>query len=92
MPQLADWARRDAVPSGEEIDAVRRLLRANDEALAALDDNDRAAVEAAISTMRKQRAMLGATFPFELHQIVAQPAPALFPAIEAASRAAQAHG
>jgi len=92
LPQLADWARRDAVPSDEEIDAVRRLLRANDEALAALDDNDRAAVEAAISTMRKQRAMLDATFPFELHQIVAQPAPALFPAIEAASRAAQAHG
>lgn len=58
LPQLAEWARRDAVPSQEEIGAVRRLLRANDEALAALADNDRAAVEEAISTMRKQRAAL----------------------------------
>jgi hypothetical protein len=42
--------------------------------------------------MRKQRAMLDATFPVELHQLVAQPVPALFPAIEAAGWAAQAHG
>ncbi len=92
LPQLADWARRDAAPSEEEIDAVRRLLRANDEALAALDDDDRAAVEAAIITIRKQRAMLGITFPVELRGIVAQPTPALFPSIEAAAQAAQAHG
>ncbi|MGH8300445.1 MAG: transposase, partial [Steroidobacteraceae bacterium] len=92
LPQLADWARRDAAPSEEEIDAVRRLLRANDEAFAALDDDDRAAVEAAIITIRKQRAMLGITFPVELRGIVAQPTPALFPSIEAAAQAAQAHG
>ncbi len=42
--------------------------------------------------MRKQRATLGATFPVELRGIVAQPTPELFPRIEAAARAAQAHG
>lgn len=92
LPQLADWARRDAGPSEEEIEAVRRLLRANDEALRALDDDDRAAVEQAISTMRKQRATLQTTFPVELRGIVAQPTPALFPTIEADGRRAKAHG
>ncbi|MDQ2727666.1 MAG: site-specific integrase [Actinomycetota bacterium] len=90
LPQLAEWARRDAAPSEEEIDAVRRLLRANDEALAALDDNDRAAIEDAISTIRKQRAALGVTFPVELRGIVAQPKPALFPTIEADARPSHA--
>jgi len=92
LPQLADWARRDAAPSDEEIDAVRRLLRANDEALAALDDDDRGAVEEAISTIRKQRAALGTTFPVELRGIVGQPTPALFPTIEADSAPGRAHG
>lgn len=92
LPQLAEWARRDAVPSQEEIGAVRRLLRANDEALAALADNDRAAVEEAISTMRKQRAALNTTFPVELRGIVSQPNPALFPTIETADPAIPAHG
>ncbi len=92
LPQLADWARRNAAPSDEEIDAVRRLLRANDEALAALDDDDRAAVDAAISTIRKQRATLQTTFPVSLRGIVAQPTPSLFPTIEADGRPASAHG
>lgn len=92
VPQLAEWARREAAPSVEEIDAVRRVVRANDEAVAALDDDDRAAVEAAIVTMRKQRAALGTTFPVELRGIVAQPAPALFPTVEADARAGDAYG
>lgn len=92
LPALADWARRDAAPSEEEIEAVRRLLRANDEALAALDDDDCAAVEHAISTMRKQRATLQTTFPVELRGIVAQPAPALFPTIEADTQVGSARG
>jgi len=92
LPQLADWARRDAVPSDGEIDAVRRLLRANDEALASLDDDDRAAVNTATSTIRKQRATLQTTFPVALRGIVAQSTPALFPTIEADGRPAINHG
>ncbi len=92
LPQLAEWARRDAAPSDEEIDAVRRLVRANDEVLAGLDDDDRRAVEAAIATIRKSRAQLGVTFPVELRGLVRQPTPSLFPTIERAARQDAARG
>ena len=93
VPQLADWARRDAAPSVEEIDAVRRLVRANDEAVAALDEQDRHAVEEAIAAVRKDRVTLGLTFPVELRGIVRQPAPSMFPTIEAdAARRSGTHG
>ena len=70
IPALADWARRDAAPSEEEIDAVRRLLQANDEVINGLDEDDRAAVETAITTIRTQRAQLAVSFPAELAGVV----------------------
>ena len=92
VPALAEWARRDAAPSQEEIDAVRRLLRSNDETLAALDDDDRAAVEKAIATIRTQRANLDATFPVELRALTRQREPVFFPTIERAVRHQGDHG
>lgn len=92
VPALAEWARRDAAPSQEEIDAVRRLLRSNDETLAALDDDDRAAVEKAIATIRTQRANLAATFPVELRALTRQREPVFFPTIERAVRHQGDHG
>jgi integrase len=86
LPQLADWARRDAAPSEEEIEAVRRLIRANDQTLAELDDADRHAVETAIDTIRQHRTGLAATFPVELRGVVRQSGPTLFPTIEQAAR------
>jgi integrase len=86
VPALADWARRDALPSEAEIDAVRRLVRANDQALDVLDEADRAAIDEAMAVMRRHRASLDASFPVELRGLVRQPTPALFPAIEAESR------
>lgn len=86
IPALADWARRDAAPSDAEIDAVRRLLRANDEVLTGLDDTDRTAVEAAIATIRSQRSQLAVTFPTELAGVVRQHQPVFFPTIERAVR------
>ncbi len=86
VPQLAEWARREATPSVEEIDAVRRLVRTNDEAIATLDQQDRDAIEDAITTMRKHRATLDVTFPVELRGLVRQPTPHLFPTIEADTR------
>jgi len=80
--QLAGWARRAAAPSEEEIEAARRLVRANDEALAALDDSQREDVADAIAALRKERARLGATFPVELKGLVRQRRPELFPTIE----------
>ncbi len=85
VPALAEWARRDATPSVEEIDAVRRLVRANDHALDALDERARHAIEDAIAVIRKHRATLDVTFPVELRHVVRQPAPQLFPTIEAES-------
>lgn len=85
VPALAEWARRDAAPSDEEIDAVRRLVRANDEALATLDDADRQAVEDAIAVMRRHRAGLDVSYPVELRGVVRPPTPKLFPTIEAES-------
>lgn len=91
VPALAEWARRDAAPTNEEIDAVRRLLRANDEVIAALDAEDRAAAEAAITTIRAQRAQLTVSFPAELAGSVAQRTPAFFPTIERANRREAEH-
>jgi integrase len=92
VPALAEWARRDAAPSDAEIDAVRRLLRANDEVLAGIGDDDRTALEAAITTIRTQRAQLAVSFPPELAGVVHQNAPVFFPTIERADRAQAHHG
>jgi hypothetical protein len=85
VPQLAEWARADAVPSDEEIEAVRRLLRANDEVIASLDARDRQAIEAAIATMRTGRAGLTDAVPVELRGLARQNRPTLFPTIERAA-------
>ncbi|TQC41256.1 site-specific integrase [Rhodococcus sp. WS4] len=82
IPALADWARADAAPSEAEIDAVRQLLRANDEVLTGLHTDDRAAVEAAITAIRTQRAALDTSFPAELRGLARQHQPVLFPTIE----------
>ena len=92
VPVLAEWARRDAVPSVEEIDAVRRMVRANDQALGTLDEHDRHAVEEAIAVMRRHRATLDVTFPVELRGVVRQPTPQLFPTIETESRRSRTNG
>jgi hypothetical protein len=82
IPALADWARAGAAPSEAEIDAVRQLLRANDEVLTGLHADDRAAVEAAIAAIRTQRAALDITFPAELRGLARPHQPAFFPTIE----------
>lgn len=82
VSSLAAWARRDAVPSEEEIEAVRRLIRANEEVLATLDGAEREALQSAIATLRKDRAALGVTFPVELRGVARQGRPTLFPTIE----------
>ena len=91
VPQLAEWARREATPSGEEIDAVRRLLRANDDAVATLNQ-DRHAIQDAITTIRKHRATLDVTCPVELRGVVRQPTPRLFPTIEADTHRSDTNG
>jgi len=89
LPELAEWARRQALPAEEEIATVRRLIGACQDALASLDPADRAAVEEAIELLRKGRASLDTTFPAQFRGMVAQPAPALFPAVAAEARRAR---
>ncbi|HUY50983.1 MAG TPA: hypothetical protein VMV92_35640, partial [Streptosporangiaceae bacterium] len=92
IPQLAEWARATAVPSGEEIEVVRRLVLANQELLAGLDAEDRQRAEAAIATVRASRAALDATFPAEFRGLARQASPTLFPAIERAAEHDARHG
>lgn len=89
LPELAEWARRQALPAEEEITTVRRLIGACEDALASLDPSDRAAVEEAIEPLRKGRASLDTAFPAQFRGVVAQPAPALFPAVAAEARRAR---
>jgi hypothetical protein len=84
-PGLSEWARRDAAPADEEIDAARRLVRANEEALACLDEPDRMELDDAIATLRRDRARLATTFPVEFRGLVRQGRPQLFPTIERAA-------
>jgi integrase len=79
VPQLAEWARRDAAPSDDEIQAVRALVRRNEQIIEELDPADRAAVLEAIATTRRLRAQLRVTIP-ERYQGITRPArPTLHP-------------
>jgi integrase len=92
LPQLAEWARNDAVPAGEEIESLRRLILANEEALAGLDTGVRRGVEAAIGTVRSSRAALEATYPVEFRGLAGQARPTLYPTIERAADSERSHG
>ncbi|MFN8215705.1 MAG: site-specific integrase [Solirubrobacterales bacterium] len=79
LPQLADWARREATPSDEEIAAVRALIRRNDQVIEELDPGDRAAVREAIATTRRLRAQLAVTIPDRYKGITRPARPTLVP-------------
>jgi len=79
VPQLADWARRDATPSDEEIAALRALIRRNDQIIDELDPSDRAAVLEAIATTRRFRAQLRVTIPDRFKGVTRPPRPTLVP-------------
>jgi len=71
---------------------VRRLLRANDEVITSLNDEDRAAAQAAITTIRTQRAQLAVSLPADLASTVRQNSPVFFPTIERAAHLQADHG
>jgi integrase len=79
VPQLADWALRDAMPSEEEISALRALIRRNDQILDELEPGDRATVLEAIATTRRLRAQLRVTIPDRYKGITRPPRPTLHP-------------
>jgi integrase len=79
VPQLADWARRDATPTDDEITALRRLIRRNDQLIDELDPADRATVLEAIATTRRLRAQLNVTIPDHFKAITRPARPTLIP-------------
>ena len=63
VPQLAEWARRDAIPSEEEISALRATDPPQRSDPRRARPSDRAAVLEAIATTRRLRAQLGSRSP-----------------------------
>jgi len=62
VPELEDWARNGAIPSAEEIAAVRRVIDRCQELVANLGEDERAGIEEAVAVLRRSRAQPGA-FP-----------------------------
>jgi hypothetical protein len=79
VPQLADWARRDATPSDDEIAALRALIRRNAEIIDEHDPADRATVLEAIATTRRFRAQLRVTIPERFKGVTRPARPTLHP-------------
>ncbi|MBV9024860.1 MAG: site-specific integrase [Streptomycetaceae bacterium] len=55
MTSADEWAKREAMPSDEEIDRVRRLIRRVTEDLDSLTPQEQTEIEEAVSTVRKTR-------------------------------------
>ena len=79
LPDLDEWARLGALPSDEEIEALRRLIRRNEELMSGLEPQDRTTVEEAIQVMKASRAQLQTAVPVHLLGTNRQPAPTVFP-------------
>jgi integrase len=85
-PALSDWARRDALPPPEEVEAVRALIRRCEALLGRLGEPERAEVAHAIEVARGARAQLGVSVPHELRGLARPPAPSLYPRAAAEAR------
>ena len=82
VPELEDWARKTAVPSAEEIASLRRIIDRCEELLEELADDERAAVEEAVTVLRRARAQLDTSVPVRFRGVITQPSPRLFPGVE----------
>jgi hypothetical protein len=76
---LEDWARRDALPTPEEIAAVRRLIRKAEELLDGLSPAERATVDELFAVIRRARANIDTALPVHVSGAVRQPNPTLHP-------------
>lgn len=87
-PILEPWAVRDAMPSEEEIAAVRRLIAACEAGLDSLAPDARTEIEEQITLLRRGRAQLDTAVPVHLRLTIGQPNPVLFPGLAGRSSAA----
>jgi hypothetical protein len=82
VPELEDWARNTAIPAGEEIAAVRRIVDRCEGLLAELPPDQRAEVDEAIGVQRRARGQLDTSMPVRFLGIISQPTPTLFPNVQ----------
>lgn len=82
VPELEDWARMTAVPSAEEIASLRRIIDRCEELVEELAGDERAAVEEAVTVLRRARAQLDTSVPVRFRGVITQPSPRLFPGVE----------
>ena len=79
VPELAEWARTKALPNDEEIQAVRRLIRANTVQLDELTAEDRRELNRLIQVLRAERARIDNVIPVHHVGSVAQSEPTFAP-------------
>lgn len=82
VPELHEWARNGAIPSDEEIAAVRRVIGRCGDLLADLTEDERAEIDEAIDVLRRTRAQLDTAVPVRFLGSVGQSLPTLFPNVE----------
>jgi hypothetical protein len=82
VPELEDWARNGAIPSAEEIAAVRRIIDRCQDRLDDLSDDERPEIDQAIATLRCGRAQLDTSIPVRFLGVIGQPSPTLFPNVQ----------
>jgi hypothetical protein len=78
-PELDEWARNAAIPSGEEIAAVRGIVERCETLLTDLAESERPAIEEAVTVMRRSRAQLDTKMPVRFLGVVGSSTPRLFP-------------
>ncbi len=82
LPDLADWARNAAIPSAEEIASLRRIIDRCEQLVEELPDDERQAVQDAVTVLRRVRAQLDTSIPVRFRGVVAQPCARIFPNVE----------
>lgn len=81
MPELEEWARNGAIPSAEEVAAIRRVIERCQEVLSELADAERTEIEESIAVLRRGRAQLDTSVPVRFLGLIGQPSPTLLPSI-----------
>ncbi len=81
MPELEEWARNGAIPSAEEIAAIRRVIERCQGVLGELAAAERTEIEESIAVLRRGRAQLDTSVPVRFLGLIGQPSPTLFPNI-----------
>jgi hypothetical protein len=78
-PELEEWALNAAIPSQDEIAAVRSLIDRSEKLLSELPGDERPGIDDAIGVLRRGRAQLDATVPVRFMGVISPTKAKLFP-------------